>query len=136
MKEQEISLQAAKLAKLKGFDWECRGYYKPKSRFKDNLQEHFGKYNSNKKQTYIDENGIEQIAEMYSAPTQGLLQKWLRSKKILVDIFPIDSWESWHYNIFMEDAMSPFFKTSDCTIEYNSYEQALEVALLEALNLL
>jgi hypothetical protein len=94
MKEQEISPQTAKLAKLKGFDWECRGYYKPKSRFKDNLQEHFGKFNSNKKQIYVDENGIVQIVEMCSAPTQSLLQRWLR------DI----------HKIFVTTSINPYFQ--------------------------
>lgn len=133
MKEQEISLETAKLAKLKGFDWECRGYYKPKSRFKDNLQEHFGKFNSNKKQIYVDENGIVQIVEMCSAPTQSLLAKWLRDvHNIHIDVLhstnqPMNG-EMWAncYEYFINGETYYTY----CT----DYEPCLEAALLEALN--
>lgn len=136
MKEQEISLPTAKLAKLKGFDWECRGYYCPPRKQGNKYTEHYGYFNSNKFQFYIDDKGIKREVEMYSAPTQNLLQSWLRNKKILVEVFPIDSWEGWHYKIYLEDVMSPFYAIPDYFIEYESYEQDLEAGLLEALNLL
>lgn len=144
MKEQEISLITAQLAKLKGFDWECRGYYYPKSKFGEKYQEHFGKFNSNKLQTYSDDKGIQREVEMYSAPSQSLLQKYLRDfHKIHIQIFCTDDDEGtqpvkWMYsyvyrydNSIHEDAFN-----CSCDEAFDTFELALEDGLQQALNLI
>lgn len=66
--------------------------------------------------------------------TQSLLSKILRERyKILVEVRPIDSWETWTYDIYLEDIMSPFFKVDPNIYEYNNYEHALEMGLQEGL---
>jgi len=146
MKEQEISLITAQLAKLKGFDWECRGYYYPKGKFGEKYQEHFGRFNSNKLQTYNDDKGILREIEMYSAPSQSLLQRWLRDVSgihVIVDNY-IDSdnilkgYCVFVYINYQEkvDLVLEFIKELSNIKIYESYEQALEAGLLEALKLI
>jgi len=122
MKEQLISYETAVLAKEKGFD-ECGiSFYLRSKLISDNPI-------SNKR----FRQPLEDIAE---APTQSLLQKWLRDQKVLVEVSPIDGWDSWSYNITMEDAMSPFFIAHQCNEEYETYEHALEEGLKKALDLM
>lgn len=133
MKEQEISLQTAKLAKLKGFDWECRGYYYPNGKFENTYQEGFGRLNWNKDIFSINKFEVKGLAEKYSAPTQSLLQKWLR------DVHNI------HINILHSTNQSmngeiwancyEYFINGETYYTYcTDYESCLEAALLEALN--
>jgi hypothetical protein len=132
MKEQEISLITSQLAKLKGFDWECRGYYCPPRKQGNKYTEHYGYFNSNKFQFYIDDKGIKREVEMYSAPTQSFLQTWLRKKGIWVEVQLIDTLtEICQYQIFTTGNA-----TRKSTGLFDNYEQALEAGLLEALNLL
>lgn len=69
MEEKLISLETAKLAKEKGFDWEVTNYFK------------IGQLN----QKIIEEKCIScsinikfSEQQLFSRPTQSLLQKWLR----------------------------------------------------------
>lgn len=139
MKEQEISLETAKLAKLKGFDWECRGYYCPPRKQGNKYTEHYGYFNSNKCQFYIDDKGIKREVEMYSAPTQSLLQRWLRDVHnihIRVYLYEFDIYLPFGYNILYKVGNAEYF---NCILDKHpcvNYELALETALIEALNLL
>jgi hypothetical protein len=66
--------------------------------------------------------------------TQTLLSKILRERyKILVEVRPIDSWETWTYDIYLVDIMSSFFKVYRPLFEYDNYEHALEMGLQEGL---
>lgn len=76
--------------------------------------------------------GIEDV------PTQSILQKWLREKhKIEICIEPfLDIGESVVYQQIVYSAkITEETKVEDTTL-YNKYEEALEVALVEALNLI
>ena len=70
--EQIISLETAKLAKEKGFDWDnvcfCDREY----------MEGFDEAHSCTAHPYHE--GVEE-KEVWKAPTQSLLQKWLREEK-------------------------------------------------------
>jgi hypothetical protein len=105
MKEQLITFKTAKLAKEKGFSLGRHDYprYDPSGDFQ-----------------YINYTiGI-------SAPTQSLLQKWLREKKnIFVYCMPTMNNKSWHNNIASHN---PSF--------IGTYEEALEISLQEALKLI
>ena len=67
MEEQLISFETAKLAKEKGFDWICRVFYEDW----DNNELHEPISPSDFNNEHVWEKTI-------SAPTQSLLQKWLR----------------------------------------------------------
>ena len=126
MEDQLISFETAKLAKEKGFDWKVRfSYGKKEEVSKESLNgyedDNFNFY----KGTYWQ----------ISAPTQSLLQKWLREKHnihITIDLlnnsfeefgFTISyPWREYINNI-NEDLKKP-------------YEEALEEALVESLKLI
>lgn len=127
MKEQLISFETAKLAKEKGFN--CGSY---------NVYHDSGEYTMTSNSFFRDNGSSRMYNEkgFLEAPTQSLLQKWLRDQKVLVEVSPIDGWDSWLYNITMEDAMSPFFIAHQCNEEYETYEHALEEGLKKALDLM
>ena len=72
--------------------------------------------------------------ETFSAPTQSLLQKWLREEhNIFAYCLPCEHNKGWYWQItiFPEDCITDF------ELEKNkSYEQALEDGLFEALKLI
>ena len=108
MKEQLISFETAKLAKEKGFGCETDNYY--------------------------SEDSNELINEAYcnceeygtSAPTQSLLQKWLREKH--------------NFAVLIEEGWTWTHRFGWCTVnagkEFNTYEEALEDGLIKALKII
>jgi hypothetical protein len=135
MTDQLISFETAKLAKEKGFDIGSfnYGYLINKGR----LSTFEGSYNFN----------IGQYDNCYiSAPTQSLLQKWLREihnfficikcdgkSKFDFHGYPLNE-ETWtgqrdkEYGFGPEIGAKPY--------RFNSYEEALEIGLQEALKLI
>lgn len=113
MEEKTIKIQTAKLAKKKGFEYSWGVDF---SLFDDDL--------------YIN------------SPTQSLVQKWLREKRI--DITVITDWKKGKriYYVgfsFVNDKNQVdiwFSKDDDKNkIEYSDYEDALEVGLYECLQI-
>ena len=114
MNDEIISFETAKLAKEKGFDWETRDYYRllteqtlfePRKAYKA----YYNKY----------DDGYT------SAPTQSLLQKWLREEHdILLCIEYSLSKEDWFYYVYKNDVI---------IYHYSTYEAALEAGLMYAL---
>lgn len=114
MKEQRISLDTAKLAREKGFNIHCiEGYTIEGGETLD--------------------IGTEAFTCKYYAPTQSLLQKWLREEhKIDVEARPVR---------YAGDKETSYYQSyiNGCVIsmkKYNTYEEALEVSLFEALKLI
>jgi hypothetical protein len=109
MKEQLITFETAKLAKEKGFTFKTKESYSSLTKVTSSS------YNE------------------YSAPTQSLLQKWLRDKyNIHIEIRK--EWEGdvclgFEYLIEEHDG-------STQGLTYPTYEQALEKGLIEALKLI
>lgn len=121
--EQFITLETAKLAKQAGFDWEVYScYYKSSpDRVSTNgtLTSNFNGY------------AFQHIA--ISAPTQSVLQKWLRETHHLhITIFS-SSQESWMFRI-----TKPHQKLEDGMYgeDFPTYETALEAGLQKGLTLL
>lgn len=77
MKEQLVTFETAKLAKEKGFDWVVfRTYHEDFPKEKAELQ-----YDGDYDDAWIDEQNWNNWYEGHiSAPTQTLLQKWLREE--------------------------------------------------------
>ena len=136
MKNTLINFETAKLAKKKGFNKKvlfsyeysdkksflyCGGVLynssKNKYGYTENLEYNLYNHNSHKK------------LKVYSAPSQSLLQKWLREKhNIEVYIIP------WIYN---NKTVYDFFVNYEGESRaYSTYELALESGLLEGLKLI
>jgi hypothetical protein len=129
MREELIKYNTAKLAKNKGFNWEVTATFN--TMLKDNsipsINTSLTNWNLN-----------DEIHKRYvSAPTQGLLQKWLREEhNLFVYVEPTslgdnapfikDSWGKVYYDPW---------KNNNKGISWD-YEEALEFALLKALRLI
>ena len=129
MKEQLINYDTAILAKAKGFDVPVRyGVYGKQMK----LTTHYFKHH----QEDINWN-VSTKQQMHSnatsVPTQSLLQRWLREVH-LYHIYPKQDYQNnWFYKIIGVDH-EIFSLTS--YLAYKTYEEALEKALQEALNLI
>ena len=118
MVEQLISFETAKLAYNKGYNIVSFPFYELPEEFKLNR----GKY----------------LHDGFSAPTQSLLQKWLRdTHNIHIDVTP----ESNHELITIIPYVYSYIIYKGVEIHFNdkfydNYEEGLEAALQEALNLI
>jgi hypothetical protein len=139
MEEQIVNFDTAKLAKEKKFDSICYDTYDLRNK---KLSD---KYNIDLDEIYdeIDlkrefECRFDDIFEGYClAPTQSLLQKWLRDKHHLnLEVFSftghIDAFEkicTWQTSLAWN-------KNDDILSDEKTYEEALEIGLQEALKLI
>ena len=113
MEEQLISLETAKLTKEKGFDEMC-----------DN---HYCYSTSGASSIFMDAlRNSEHSNNELTAPTQSLLQKWLREIHN-INVYCVCRVGEWTYWID---------KTSPLSQESTTYEKALEEGLQEGLNLI
>lgn len=131
MKDQLISLETAKLAKEKGFDIEVNNHY---SDFNQIDIEHL-----------MDDCKNSELEPFeYSAPTQSLLQKWLREEHNLHPyVTPYGDGKAWrvpnirHNNEDWNEVNKPYqYKQRQFPDKFKTYEQALEFAIETMLNLL
>lgn len=130
MKEQLISFDTAKLAKELGFDVPIQhtvnkvnqlyDIHNNKININSNIVTNWNKFNT-----------------VISAPTQSLLQKWLRDKyglHVEVRLANQVKKKSYYYGVF------EYFVYRHQLVQSNSrfkkYEESLEVGLQEALNLI
>lgn len=136
MEEQLISFETAKLAHEKGFFYKGMMYRKGG--------------------TLSDGKGFMSNLDLYSAPTQSILQKWLRERKspivVEVNFGVIDDSESaytWHIREYQHEGVegtrkkneTDFWENYDSFISvsgnwFGTYEEALEKGLLRALKLI
>ncbi len=129
MKEQIISFKLAKLAKEKGFPQEPtqlrESYYNYKGELNGDVKDYI-KHRFACRDKGIDPN-IPSEYDSIKAPTQSLLQKWLREKHNLnVYCMPCDHNESlWFNNI-----------ASHIPVFTGTYEEALEKGLEEGFKLI
>ena len=146
MQEQLISFETAKLAKEKGFDEACAWIYYNPPKIMYPLTKHSyiikldystngpRKYNFYKKPP---KDGIER----YHACNQALLQKWLREvNNIFMNIIYDGNDEVFRVEIIKKNKDRTrivfFIKDGDYRVEFNTYEEALETGLKEALKLI
>ncbi len=139
MNNKLVSLAIAKLAKEKGFTFEFKN--------EDNYDYGFHSYferNSNKlivakAHWYADTNqNIQQYNDLQiDAPTQALLQKWLReihSIIVEVNLYTLGHYQAQVINIY--GATHIIKNTDNSPLLFSTYEEALEVGLLAGLNLI
>jgi len=134
MQEQLITFETAVLAKEKGFDLEfCNvGWHGDFGDLKGDNYPFLGTY-SFYKSIYCNNKDEHQIQR----PTQSLLQKWLR------EVHNIDVWvnkigstneKKYYFNVMVNNK---FVNTTNSNSKtFLKYEEALEVGLQEALNLI
>jgi len=115
MTEELISFETAKLAKEKGFDWECR------MTAVEDTEHIYGTGNDNH----------NQYRNNVSIPTQSLLQKWLREEHNI----QVYAWydEDAAYQCLFEKMNMDIY---DKFFHFQTYEEALERGLQEALKLI
>lgn len=130
MKEELISFETAKLAKENGFDLVVHAFYDKNMCIDETMYHNWNEYKA-----------------AYSAPTQSLLQKWLREKyNKYVKVHPVyrDEKIQWEYVIFFLDepllSGTDGFKNRMSLLDYpyywETFEEALENGLQEALKLI
>lgn len=114
MKEELISFKTAKLAKEKGFDI-------------DTTQRYVFRYAEHESKYYVGRLTDNPLQCDILAPTQSLLQRWLREvHNINVYCLPCEHDESlWYNNI-----------ASQIPVFTGTYEEALEIGLFEGLKLI
>lgn len=120
MKEQLISFDTAKLAKEKGFNYQCNRFYFHDKELGFMLG---GEINSNLQ------------LKNTSAPTQSLLQKWLRDEKSLC-VFALPSISGGWYSDMTRIHNVFYIGDPELRDKYPTYEEALEDGLFKALELI
>ena len=134
MKEQLISFETAKLAKEKGFNESCVfAYFNLEDGHKFNGKLDNFDHGQNR-QIYPKGKNSEYDHTYVTAPTQSLLQKWLREKhniSIKIDDFVTNERIRYDYNVCVLGSQEDNPKGV-----YRTYEEALEEGLLEALKLI
>lgn len=108
--DEICTYEVCKLAKEKGFDWFCPHYFR-----------------LNNKDLYMvfpSENWSDS-SERINAPTQSLLQRWLREEKGLHITVPFDNNEFWRQIKNLANGDSEYGEA----LGFDTYELALEDAL-------
>ena len=128
MEEVYVNYETALLAKVKGFNAiDCTGYYHENEGYKKGYSF-----------CYSDINMQSENAVL--APTQALLQKWLRDKKI--DITVITNWKKGRRIYYVgfsflntKNEIDIWFSNDNKgnKIEYDTYEEALNIGEYESL---
>lgn len=129
MEDTLISFETAKLAKEKRFNISVYFFWHP-SPMGDILLDTFEETQFGTIE--VKENHNQEYTYRYSAPTQSLLQKWLREKhKIHVQILPYNHKYLISLLKYGQNGSNPNFDE-----EHSTYEEALEIGLQEALKLI
>lgn len=114
MEDQLITFETAKLSKAKRYNQkDCNeGFLFDGTESSDYIID------------MMNGNGI-------ARPTQSLLQRWLREVHIIDISISAAKGTGYYYTVYSYKEC-----LDDSEIKYNTYEEALEVSLLEALNLI
>jgi hypothetical protein len=138
MKEELISFETAKLAKEKGFKEEVYAYYNDCNNL-DFAGSEWGEISSFEKDFLFDYNSYKKDPPydyiFHSAPSQSLLQKWLREKHNII----VEANYNSSFNYFEDKIFCPQFYPAPTEYQketHSSYETALEFGLKEALKLI
>ena len=152
MENQLITFETAKLAKEKGFDEECTTYYSPLKKWQ--LESNYWK------QYIVNEEGFapkicnnsfpciygkekkyhnsKWVNKNITAPTQSLLQKWLREVHMIRVYLIHGTSGSFNFEIYIWDKPNNIGKWSRIgnISSLKTYEEALEKGLFQALKLI
>jgi len=126
MKDQLITFPTAKLAKEKGFNIPCIGWYYSKNPTQQYLEHCTIPINTNKLEVHN-----------CSAPTQSLLQRWLIEKHNIYVAVNCNA-SGWYWELVKTNGtgIKSFIMLNSESGYHTLYEEALEVGLQEALKLI
>ncbi|MFR6547476.1 MAG: hypothetical protein ACLUPQ_18055 [Phocaeicola vulgatus] len=129
MTEEFVTLETAKLLKEKGFKEDVFTFYEVDCVEGDMILS----------ETYDESENFNEKNDCLSAPTQSLAQKWLReTKNIHICVYNCAC--GYGYEISKADngthMASSVYKGTNDGEEWDSYEEALEAGLQEALKLI
>jgi hypothetical protein len=111
--EDYVSFETAKLLKEKGFDQNCATYY-----LDGQVWRHYSG------------EVIPKGKQIYAAPTQAIVMKWLRKvHNIYIDISPTYSEVEKTIHFIWQIFDSNYDGVGDCEIFYDKYEIACEEAI-------
>jgi hypothetical protein len=131
MRDDVILFETAKLARDKGFKVPCDGRYFWEHKWQLSLK---GAVKCSNDSDIKDRSKVS-----YCAPTQSLIQKWLRDEfKIYVTISSLEDGEAILFDYAIKQK-SPIFGFSNIRVnsdEFKTYEEALETGIEKALNLI
>jgi len=125
-----ISFETAKIAKQKGFDEKCTDFYENGELISISK---FIKYG------YISacNSGFTETSERYSAPEQSELQRWLRQNfDVHIMINSLKPNDNSYYRILYDFRKQDYLINRGKLMRFNTYEDALEYSLIEALSLI
>lgn len=143
MEEQLIGLETAKLAKEKDFEQNKSAYFYTEvyglcSLGQDGetlLIEKHPKVNAFK--VIYDVNGEFEHGDWYNTPTQSFVQKWLREKHNIIITILLDRTTTPKYAVeifkYIDGYQYKNMATMNTIFLFRTHEEALEVALYEAL---
>ena len=130
MEDTRVTFETAKLAKEKGFPQETNRleipYYNYKGEFKGDVSDW-------RVRRYIRGEDTFDI-EFVSAPTQSLLAKWLREEYNIIVLVDYEGIDGYYYKFYSYKEGNKDYDASDKN--YNTYEEAYEIGLQEALKLI
>lgn len=135
MTDQLVSFETAKMAKEVGFDERVCFFYSeitgllsgvPHLTNGIKLNSHSGYRGDKKKKLY----------PYISAPTQSLLQKWLREEHNLLVTTGINRDKVQRRYLYYIDGLKDYELMEESLELFNSYEEAIEQGLQEALSLI
>ena len=130
MEDTRVTFETAKLAKEKGFFQETNRleipYYNYKGEFKGDVSDW-------RIRKYIRGENTSDI-EFVSAPTQSLLAKWLREEHNIIVLVDYEGIDGYYYKFYSYKEGNKNYDASDKN--YNTYEEAYEIGLQEALKLI
>ena len=134
--DQIISKQTAILAKKLGFREKCIYYYCDNSEYPENEYNDGGGYGVEIDDLVFNYNGM--YTDRFSAPSQSLLQKWIREKHHLHVMIGVDDLD-WWWQLYDSSANGRLKEYNQITESYagkKTYEEAMEEGLFKALEIL
>lgn len=132
MKEELISYNTSKLAKERGYNWSSNYTYDSEGNL-EGLEYIDSPYFTEEHIRFAKENGFDSCL----APTQSLLQKWLRDVHGIHVCTDINIQSKWYFSLFnLYSKRNAEFPEYNNSISCNTYEEALEAGLVEGLKLI
>ena len=131
MRHDVILFETAKLARDKGFKVPCDGRYFWDHKWQLSLK---GAVKCSNDSDMKDRSNVS-----YCAPTQSLIQKWLRDEhRIYITVSSIEDGENilFDYSIKQKAQIFGFSEIKTKLQEFKTYDEALESGIEKALNLI
>ena len=123
MEDTRITFETAKLAKEKGF---VQNPYKIPYSYRYEFTDNTG--------CVLSYSLFNPSSNICTAPTQSLLAKWLREEHNIIVLVDYEGIDGYYYKFYSYKEGNKNYDASDKN--YNTYEEAYEIGLQEALKLI